>query len=137
MLPKLKKAKDMRKAILLLAAAAASLSIPTVADARSCQRRAHDHRVAGTVIGAIGGALVGNAISHRNGALIGGIGGAVVGNQVSRRSCDGYYYRHHRTPYRTTATGLDADRRETCSLRDVSYYNDRGELLTKQVHVCR
>ncbi|MBS0297570.1 MAG: glycine zipper 2TM domain-containing protein [Proteobacteria bacterium] len=128
----------MRKAILLLAAAATSLSIPTLADARSCQQRAHDHRVAGTVIGAIGGALVGNAISHRNGALIGGIGGAVVGNQVSRRSCDGYYYRHHRGRYRSTPSGYYYnDRRETCRLQDVSYYNDRGELLTKQVHVCR
>jgi uncharacterized protein YcfJ len=129
----------MRKFILILAAGAVSLSIPSFAEARSgCQARAHDRRVAGTVIGGIGGAVLGNAVSHRGGgALIGGLGGAVIGNQLSRRSCDraGYYYRHHhRTRY--SSSGYYT-RRSNCSVRDASYYNDRGVLVTRQVQTCR
>jgi uncharacterized protein YcfJ len=129
----------MRKFVLILAAGAVSLSIPSFAEARSgCQQRAHDRRVAGTVIGGIGGAVLGNAVSRRGGgALIGGLGGAVIGNQLSRRSCDGagYYYRHHRHT-RYSSSGYYT-RRTNCSVRDASYYNDRGVLVTRQVQTCR
>ncbi len=59
--------------------------------------------MAGTVVGAGLGALLGSAIAgrgdHTTGAIIGGVGGAVVGNQVSAPNADcahayGYYDRN-------------------------------------------
>lgn len=88
-----------------LAAAIAipSLAAPLSADARSyCEQRAHDRKVGGTIIGAVAGGLLGNALSHgggrTGGTLIGAGAGAVVGNNLARTSCDrGHaYYRHSR-----------------------------------------
>ena len=83
---------------LTLAVAAAS-----AAQARSgCAAAAHDRRVTGTVVGALGGGLLGSAVaghgSKGTGALVGAGLGAVVGNQLSRTSCDRYAYRrsYHR-----------------------------------------
>ena len=68
---------------------------PTAASA-SCRGRANT----GTVVGGVGGALLGNAISHGGGgAIIGGIGGAVVGHQIAKNGCSSsrhaYYHRRH------------------------------------------
>ncbi len=92
----------MRKQ-LFLAGVAATLIIPTMAatsaSAQDCVQRSHDNRTAGTIIGAIGGALLGNAVSKHGGkpggTIIGGVAGAAVGNQIGRKStkCEnvGYY----------------------------------------------
>ena len=89
----------MRRA-LIIAGLIAAVGAPTMASAESCQRHAHDRKVTGTVLGGIGGALIGNAITHNTtGAVLGGVSGAVVGNQVARVNCDdraGYEGRHHR-----------------------------------------
>lgn len=77
---------------LILAGLAAAAALPTLANAQpydSACRKAHsDDRAAGTVIGAIGGALLGSAVAGHHdrgaGAVIGGVGGAVVGNQIAR-----------------------------------------------------
>lgn len=140
----------MRAVISAVAAISiAATVIPIQAHAAGgCERRAHRARVTGTVLGAIGGALLGNAISHRGGAVVGGVGGAVVGNQLSRRSCDryGYHYRHysgytyrHSAPYGRQygyrrATTYAPQRR--CAVRTENYYNDRGELVSRQVESC-
>ena len=56
----------------------------------------------GTVVGGVGGALIGNAISHNaGGTILGGIGGAVVGHEIGKSGCGHYhaergYYRHGR-----------------------------------------
>jgi hypothetical protein len=69
---------------------------PTAASA-SCRGRANT----GTVIGGVGGALLGNSISHGGGgAVIGGLGGAVLGHQVAKGGCrtttrHTYYSRRH------------------------------------------
>ncbi len=95
----------MRRA-LMIAGLIAAVAAPSMASAESCQRHAHDRKVTGTVLGGIGGALIGNAITHNTtGAVLGGVSGAVVGNQVARVSCDGrggYEGRHrrHRRYYR-------------------------------------
>jgi hypothetical protein len=73
---------------------------PSLASASNyCERDKHDQKVAGTLIGALGGALIGNSVAghgHRgDGALVGAAGGAIVGNQLSRSKdpCpDGYHY---------------------------------------------
>lgn len=57
---------------------------PTQADAASCRSR----KATGTVIGGLGGALVGNAISKGGGGLlIGGVGGALVGREIGKSGC--------------------------------------------------
>ena len=57
---------------------------PTDADAATCRSR----KATGTVIGGLGGALVGNAISKGGGGLIvGGLGGALVGREIGKSGC--------------------------------------------------
>jgi uncharacterized protein YcfJ len=89
----------MRKNILLAGLAAAAL-IPSLAMAQvTCEQRSAN-RTAGTVLGAIGGALVGNAVSSgggkTGGTIIGGVAGAAIGNNLAKgpRDCQhayGYY----------------------------------------------
>jgi uncharacterized protein YcfJ len=66
--------------------AALSLSLlaaPTEAQA-SCQGR----KTTGTIVGAAGGALVGNALWHGGGgAVVGGLGGAVAGHEIAKSGC--------------------------------------------------
>ena len=92
----------MKRASLILAAAALALSFGTVAaNADGCSGRSHG---TGTVLGAVGGGLIGSAITH--GSAVGVVGGAVAGglagNSIARnRDCnDGRYSsRHHRAYY--------------------------------------
>jgi hypothetical protein len=87
---------------LIIGALVAAIAAPSLANAESCQSRAHDRKVTGTVVGGVGGALIGNAITHNTtGAVLGGLSGAVVGNQVARTKCNDHadYDRrpeHHR-----------------------------------------
>ena len=84
--------------ILLATTLAAAVAVPALADAQTrCQQQENDNRVAGTVVGAIGGALLGSAIAGRHdrgaGAVVGGVGGAIVGNSIASNNghCpDGY-----------------------------------------------
>ena len=89
----------MHKLILVAGLAAAAL-IPSMASAQQSCEAQRGNQVAGTVVGAGLGALVGSAIAgrgdHTTGAVIGGVGGAVVGNQLSAPNADcahayGYY----------------------------------------------
>lgn len=89
----------MRKNILLAGFAAAVL-LPSMAMAQvTCEQRSAN-RTAGTVLGAIGGALVGNAVSSgggkTGGTIIGGVAGAAIGSNLAKgpRDCQhayGYY----------------------------------------------
>jgi len=130
---------------LMVAGLVAALAAPSVTDARTyCQQRAHDRKVVGTLVGAGVGALVGNAVSHRNGALIGGVGGAVVGNQVSRVKCD-----DRRVHYRSRAVvrrPAYAPRYDSASYRGAPgachyenrpYYDERGQMIYAPTQVCR
>src|ERR1700742_5026399 len=56
------------------------------------------HKSTGTAIGAVGGGVVGNVITH--GSLVGTGAGAVCGGLIghSVAHCPGHYY-HHRTGY--------------------------------------
>lgn len=89
----------MRKNLLLAGFAVAAL-LPSLAMAQeTCEQRS-SNRVAGTIVGAGLGALLGSAVAghgHKgDGAVVGGVGGAIIGNQASRgaRDCQhayGYY----------------------------------------------
>jgi hypothetical protein len=85
----------MRK--LLLIAGVAALALPSVAAAQpGCAQQRHDNRVAGTVIGAGLGAVLGSAVaSHGDrgaGGVIGAVGGGAIGNVAGGAAtpCDGY-----------------------------------------------
>jgi hypothetical protein len=72
-----------------------------------CVRSNEDSRAAGTVLGAVGGALIGGAIAGRHdrgaGVVLGGVTGAVAGNAIagSRNDpCPEGYYRPAPTNYR-------------------------------------
>ena len=93
----------MRKMILIasVTAALAASAAPGLAQAgNACENGKHADKVAGTVFGAIGGALLGNLVAghgHKgDGALVGAAGGAIVGNQLARSNApcpdDGYGY---------------------------------------------
>jgi uncharacterized protein YcfJ len=51
-----------------------------------CRVNQRQHAVAGTIIGAVAGGLLGNAIGHgrAGGTIIGAGAGAVVGHQIGR-----------------------------------------------------
>jgi hypothetical protein len=87
---------------------AASLPVGALAQPydSGCVRSNQDSRAAGTVLGAIGGAVLGGAIAGRHdrgaGVVLGGVGGAVAGNAIARSNehpCPaGYAYAPPRAP---------------------------------------
>lgn len=92
---------------------------PTDADAASCRSR----KATGTVIGGLGGALVGNAISKGGGGLIvGGLGGALVGREIGKSGC------RTRTAYYSSGSsyrGARAAPAQPAPVRQV-YYDHMG-----------
>jgi hypothetical protein len=129
-----------------MAGLAAVLAVPTFAapfdaQARSyCEQRAHDRRVGGTIVGAVAGGLLGNALSHgggrTGGTLLGAGAGAVIGNNLARTSCDRprAYYRSrgpHPARYDTYAAA-----RPACRYENRSYYDARGRLVYAPTRVC-
>jgi uncharacterized protein YcfJ len=130
--------------VLGLAAAMAipTLAAPISAQARTaCEQRAHDRRVGGTVLGAVAGGLLGNALSHgggrTGGTILGAGAGAVVGNQLSRTSCDhahAYYRRPSHAAY--ADNGYRGSSTARCHYETRSYYDSRGKLVYAPTQVC-
>ena len=89
----------LRKSLSIMALAAV-VSAPLLfasgdADAASCRTR----KLNGTLLGAAGGRLLGDAVTHGStGPIVGGLGGAVVGREIGRNGCDrnGVAYRGSR-----------------------------------------
>ncbi|MEI9995485.1 MAG: glycine zipper 2TM domain-containing protein [Rhizomicrobium sp.] len=85
----------------LLAAATLALGAGTIAaQADSCSRHGHG---TGTVLGAVGGGVIGSAVTHGSlggvvgGAVLGGLAGNAVARDVDcrhRYHQARYYYRH-------------------------------------------
>ena len=121
----------------------------SAADARSrCEAYAHNRRVTGTVVGALGGGHQGRAVaghgSRGTGALIGAGLGAVVGNNLSRVSCDRYAVRHtRRHTARATAPayvgqpGYAMNASTSCHYETRPYYDRTGRLLYTPEQVCQ
>ena len=127
----------MRHMLLITGLVAAVVTAPTLASARSaCDQRAHDRKVTGTVLGAVGGALIVNAVGDGKGAVIGGIGGAVVGNQLARTKCDtgrSYTRASNRAIYRNSNYRQASNE---CRVVSKPYYDDRGQISYYQTRVC-
>jgi len=137
---------------ILLATLVAALGASAVSQAHaSCGTAATNKRIAGTVIGAVAGGLVGNAIAEHGGkpggTIIGAAAGGYAGNQLTKSHCDregyrsGYYdrrhHRHHRYASNDQAYADDRTTSGRCTYEDQPYYNDRAELVHRQVQVCR
>lgn len=79
----------LRKSLSIMALAAV-VSAPLMfgssdAAAASCRTR----KLNGALLGAAGGALLGDAVSRGStGPIVGGLGGAVLGREIGRNGCD-------------------------------------------------
>ncbi|WP_293907646.1 hypothetical protein [Phenylobacterium sp.] len=94
---------------------------PTAASAASC----HSRKTTGTIIGGVGGALLGNAVSHGGGgAIVGGLGGAVVGHEIGKGGCS-------RTAYHSGRTRYSNDRHPSRPVRKV-YYDQYGNRVASE-----
>ena len=111
----------MRKT-LTLTALAALLALPLIAGPTSASANCQGRKDTGTVLGGLGGALLGNSISKGGGgAVVGGLGGAVVGHQLAKGGCGGSrhaYYRRGHSRY-AASDNRYPDRK--------TYYDQRGE----------
>ena len=116
---------------LLFAAAAAALSVAALSAPTTAAASCAERKTTGTVLGGIGGALLGNSISRGGGgAIVGGIGGAVVGHEVAGAGCgryrqSGYYERAPAYGYRR---GYASGPAYAAPARTV-YYDARGNRL--------
>ena len=128
----------MRKLILALSltAAVTAALAPTLASASGCEARAAHRRVAGTILGGLAGAVIGNQVSHNGGALVGGVGGAVVGNQLSRTSCD-HDYARHRAYQPAVYDRAGPQHQQPCGWHDQAFYDAHGNLVHQQIQDCR
>jgi uncharacterized protein YcfJ len=116
-------------ASLAVACATPMLAAPDSASAASCR----DRKVTGTVIGGVGGALLGGAVTHgAAGPIVGGLGGAVVGHEIGRNGCyqprpTAYHQRSrtYRSPSRYSSSSSAAPR----PVRYV-YYDQYGQPIS-------
>jgi uncharacterized protein YcfJ len=80
----------MTRARLFAAGLAVAALVPSFANAQQTCEERRTNRIAGTVVGAGIGAILGSAVAGRGdrneGAVIGGVGGALLGNQITKGS---------------------------------------------------
>ena len=99
------------------------MTISTDAGAATC----HNRKVNGTILGGVGGALLGGAVTHGStGPIVGGVGGAVLGHEVGRSGCH-YKRTAYRAPTRTRYSQPEAPR----PVRKV-YYDQYGNAISSQ-----
>jgi uncharacterized protein YcfJ len=88
------------KRILVVASLAMGLALPLVVAPAAANASCEDRRVTGTVVGGVGGALIGHAIfGGVGGAVAGGLGGAVAGHAIAGEGCHRTYARDYRRSY--------------------------------------
>ena len=75
--------------------AAGFLALGTIGASATCEGA----KTTGTVLGAVGGGVIGNVITHGSviGTLAGGAGGGFIGHRLAGNGCERTaYYHHHR-----------------------------------------
>jgi uncharacterized protein YcfJ len=82
------------KRIVAAGLAAGLLAIGTTGASAVCERA----KTAGTALGAVGGGVVGNVITHGSviGTLAGAAGGGYLGHRFTGNGCHRVAYYHHR-----------------------------------------
>jgi uncharacterized protein YcfJ len=87
---------------------AAAMALPAIASPTAALANCHDRKVGGTVLGAVAGGFLGNALAHGGGrvggTILGAGAGGVVGHEIARSTCHtarAYYRRpsHHAYAY--------------------------------------
>ena len=146
-----------------IAALAAALAMPMMAAPTTASASCAGRKMTGTVLGGLGGALIGNSISRGGGgAVIGGIGGAVVGHEIARSGCshgrrtadygprerEGAPRAEARTVYydqrgqpvgptgSTAALSYGTPYTPACRTEMRSYYDSRGALIQSPAQIC-
>ena len=75
----------MRRSLVAIAALTLTAVTATSADARACRRM---NKTEGAVVGAVGGAVLGNVIAGRGsrgtGTVLGAVAGGVAGHEIAR-----------------------------------------------------
>ena len=105
---------------IVIAALAAALAMPMLASPTTASASCAGRKLTGTVLGGLGGALIGNSISRGGGgAIVGGVGGAVLGHEIARSGCG----HSRRTAYYGPREREGAPRTEARTI----YYDQRGE----------
>lgn len=90
----------MRKT-LAYTALAALIALPMIAASTDADASCRSRKVNGTLLGGVGGALLGGAVtSGSTGPIVGGLGGAVIGHEIGRNGCG----RQNRTYSQRTRT---------------------------------
>ncbi len=76
------------KQMILISGLAGVLGLGMLAAPGTASATCAERKMTGTVIGGVGGALIGNSIARGGGgAIIGGLGGAVLGHQIAGSGC--------------------------------------------------
>lgn len=126
----------MRTIAMIAGLAIAVAAVPAASQA-ACQKRTN-----GTVIGALGGALLGSTVAGRGdrteGALIGGAAGGLVGNQISKCNNKTYSNRSYRRARTTERASYDRPRSGSdCRMETRAYYDSYGQRVYQPTRVCR
>jgi hypothetical protein len=128
---------------------AGALAVPLLVAPATASASCYGRQVTGTVVGGVGGALIGNSISRGGaGAVLGGLGGAVLGHEVARSTCrhERYRYRHAEydreryRPYRSGYGGYQGEGYPNGTYaanaqygqappQPTAYYDSRGNLV--------
>ena len=75
--------------LVTLSALAALAALPMIAAATDADASCRSRKLNGAVLGGVGGALLGGAVTHGStGPIVGGLGGAVIGHEIGRDGCD-------------------------------------------------
>ncbi len=152
--------------LIMIASVAGALALPMLAAPQSASASCADRKTTGTILGGVGGALIGNSIARGGGgAVVGGLGGAVLGHEIAASGCNRYRsrasYRYYRNDGRTEAarparriyydqygqpvsqgpvddpqSGGGYAGTPDCRTENQSYYDDRGDLVQRQVQSC-
>ena len=126
----------MRPIAMIAGLALAVGTAPMAAEAASCPKR-----TTGTIVGAVGGGLLGTAIAGRGdnteGALIGAAVGGLAGNQLTK--CKRRYARSTRSASyrRSYAQPAAYARAPSCRYENRAYYDPYGQLVYAPSRVCR
>lgn len=143
---------------------AAALTLPVLMAPAAANASCADRKMTGTVLGGVGGALIGNSIARGGGgAVVGGLGGAVLGHEIAASGCNrarpAAYY-HNGPRYRERDARYGPPRRvyydqrgnpvagdaapspdgyagtPVCHTEMQSYYDDRGAVMQGPVQIC-
>jgi hypothetical protein len=147
----------------------AAMALGAVVAPDTARASCSDRKTTGTLLGGVGGAVIGNSIARGPGGIIlGGVGGALAGRAIAGSTCGherrAEYRRHWRGygPYPEGSQFVEGpppppayfDQRgvliqpavyaaggpppppPTCRMETLTYYDDRGALVTRPVQAC-